>query len=522
MLDDATSREPVDTNDTLTTFYDIVLSPFSFDYFTFLALSDLERRRKGKKRIHLVIVPKTGVEDISREDLDLGVEEQEKSWRLYSMLCAGAWILPAMSSVTVCNTREQAKILFDQANGAIFPTDHTPDKPSMSWDKGHAVWHSSLGEELQSFKISENSRTVMKNWLKPRARGRKTVAITLREALYFPPRNSNLIEWSNFARQIEAEGYFCIFVRDAATVSDLPTPELEGFTLFPEAIFSLELRVALYEICHFCMFVSNGPAETAFYNKNIDYLYFVTGNWLTDTPSPFEGQGIGFDKTPPFSTETQKWVWKSHTSELLKSEFDAMIEKVDRRVANDEKPGATPLQPASINDLFEIGQCFERTNQFKNALMSYEYVTRKNPEHALAYLRSATIRLKGSHILGVFDSERCIHELDQAEKLGAVPSVDINIERGKMLMAIGRWEDALDTYEVILANISDFPPALIQRAIALDEMGKHEDAIEAYQKLIEIGHEHPNILYRIIENLKALGRISEAAELGLKWQKMKF
>lgn len=109
-----------------------------------------------------------------------------------------------------------------------------------------------------------------------------------------------------------------------------------------------------------------------------------------------------------------------------------------------------------------------------------------------------------------------------AEKHGAEPVIDVHVERGKLLMATGRWSEALSNFDTILAQMGDFPPALIQRAIALDEMGEHEEAINAYQKLIDIGHEHPNILYRIMENMKAMGRLTEAAQLGLEWQKMKF
>ena len=87
-------------------------------------------------------------------------------------------------------------------------------------------------------------------------------------------------------------------------------------------------------------------------------------------------------------------------------------------------------------------------------------------------------------------------------------------------MSLHRWEDALAVYnELQQENPTDLY-MLLQKAIIYDELGRHQEAIDCYQSLRNSGQNHRNIIYRIIENLKAMGRIKEAAALGLEWRQM--
>ena len=68
-------------------------------------------------------------------------------------------------------------------------------------------------------------------WLKRRgSNGRKIVTLTLREASYFPARNSDLKEWGNFARSLEAGGYFLIVLEMLKKITEETPKELDGIT----------------------------------------------------------------------------------------------------------------------------------------------------------------------------------------------------------------------------------------------------------------------------------------------------
>ena len=97
------------------------------------------------------------------------------------------------------------------------------------------------------------------------------VVITLREAGYWPHRNSNLPEWLRFAEHLKEEGEKVIFVRDTAKAAK----PLAEFLTWPKAALNLDVRMALYERARFCFFVANGPAGLAMFS-NVPHVQFQT------------------------------------------------------------------------------------------------------------------------------------------------------------------------------------------------------------------------------------------------------
>ena len=85
-------------------------------------------------------------------------------------------------------------------------------------------------------------------------------------------------------------------------------------------------------------------------------------------------------------------------------------------------------------------------------------------------------------------------------------------------MHLHLWRDALAIYDQLQQENPTDLYILLQKAIIFDELGRHQEAIDCYQGLRNSGQNHRNIIYRIIENLKAMGRIKETARaLGLEW-----
>ena len=105
------------------------------------------------------------------------------------------------------------------------------------------------------------------------------------------------------------------------------------------------------------MFVSNGP-EIGFYNKNISYLYFVTGNCFDERP--FEGQGIAFGYTPSFATAYQKWIWKAANEANLQSEFDRLENELSSALSDGTFIRGLTRQPEIRSHLIELaGDSYE-------------------------------------------------------------------------------------------------------------------------------------------------------------------
>ena len=506
----------VKNSDLLAAFYDLNVSPMSFDYFTFLALADLERRKQHKTSIHIVIVPNFGDGFLDWKGVDVGYDFSQKKWRLFNMIIQASWLVPAVVQLSLCNSREEASDIYSKYSGAIFPEGHSMEKPVMGWDKGLASWYGYKDQDLQCLSASAPSKEIMSTWLKTRVNGRKIVTLTLREASYFPARNSDLKEWGNFARSLEAGGYFPIVIRDAEKITEETPKELDGITQFPEAVFNMELRIALYELSYICMFVSNGPAEIGFYNKNISYLYFVTGNWLTERPTPFEGQGIAFGYTPSFATAYQKWIWKAANEANLQSEFDRLENELSSALSDGTFIRGLTRQPGNQVSHIELAEGFLRSGRFDNTIIVCDSIINEEPSNGQAYLLKAKAMIRHENI---FDQVVVEKNLLEAKKYGA-SRLDVKAEHGKFLMHLHLWRDALAIYDQLQQENPTDLYILLQKAIIFDELGRHQEAIDCYQGLRDSGQNHRNIIYRIIENLKAMGRIKEAAALGLEWHQM--
>jgi len=138
------------------------------------------------------------------------------------------------------------------------------------------------------------------------------VTITLREASYWPHRNSKLDEWLRFAKYLEDKGERVIFVRDTAKADE----PIKGFQTFPQAAKDLNIRMALYQGAKTNLFVANGPLTLALFS-DVPWLKFFE---LDDQGaynagrSEYWRQCVGLDPDKleqfPWSKPNQRIVWK--------------------------------------------------------------------------------------------------------------------------------------------------------------------------------------------------------------------
>ena len=87
-------------------YYDLNLSPISFDFVVFAINAEVIRRRLQYSAIHFIIVPGTAGgfrADDSEYDLD------NKLWRLSNIVTPICRLMPCPPSVSTCQTREEAK-----------------------------------------------------------------------------------------------------------------------------------------------------------------------------------------------------------------------------------------------------------------------------------------------------------------------------------------------------------------------------------------------------------------------------
>ena len=191
-----------------------------------------------------------------------------------------------------------------------------------------------LGRSCQIIETSPQARQYARQWLNTRTNGCRPVPITMRESNIKPERNSDLRVWAVIAHRLQAAGHFPFIIRDIDKACEALPLEFKEIDSCPEAVFNLELRMALYEESHICAFVANGPASACWFNRNVRYLYVLTGDWVNADPPEMYRLGIEVGQTPPFANHFQKWIWDGQDADIFMDEFVALDSLIEQSLAD--------------------------------------------------------------------------------------------------------------------------------------------------------------------------------------------
>ena len=304
-------------------FYDLALSPATFDLANFLVLAEVARSKGSYDCIRLLLVP-----DVSGQiKADRLHEEQAIKGRLRTILLPLIRLMPTCSTVQVLSCRDELNQygeIFSQKN--VFPTGYTPDLPASfySWQ---AVWDASTNNaDIQTMRAPSYICDKVDLWgCRNKIDFSRVVTLTLRESTYQLARNSSLLDWINFADYLTKKGYIPIFIRDYEKLgceakSDFPA----HFIVCSQASKDLLFRIALYEKSFLNYFVNNGPWVVALFNKFIAHIglkIITEEHFVTSTLYRINcGDPIGHNYC--FLKPWQKVIWKDDSFVNLVSSFE--------------------------------------------------------------------------------------------------------------------------------------------------------------------------------------------------------
>jgi hypothetical protein len=157
--------------------------------------------------------------------------------------------------------------------------------------------------------------------------GRKPVVITLREASYYPSRNSNIEAWTAWARE---SGEDVIFVRDTAK-ADEPLP---GFETCPRASQDLYFRTILMRLARCNLMVSNGPWILTLYSPSpwlcFGQLHPEIPDWRPGRPEWWNHQmGVPEGGQFPWSHPNQRLIWRDDSLESIRDAWAQYKDVID-------------------------------------------------------------------------------------------------------------------------------------------------------------------------------------------------
>jgi hypothetical protein len=313
-------------DDCLQFVYDLSVAPITFDFASYLAAAEIERRLRGFAGIDVYFVP--GRHDSIREehpDYEAVIDSKARLWRVRHMLMPLLAFLPSTRGMIVCGTRQQAAQLLSSDPRRIYPSDYRAFLPRAP-DKRVIFEHARAGVPIwPMFRATDQGRRLVADYLLREAKGRRPIVITLRNYGYSPERNSRNEDWVAFADSLDRRRYAAIFVPDSETVMKPPPADFSGHLVYEAASVNLEIRMALYEAAWLNLALMHGPLELCWYNERARYLFFITlGTAAMTTPEAMmrNGHRIGVDLD--FAKSYQRIVWLADEVTALRREFAAM------------------------------------------------------------------------------------------------------------------------------------------------------------------------------------------------------
>ncbi len=490
---------------TLLAVYDFASSRISFDFFSFLVLAEVERRKLDLDSIRLVVVPADGDGFHPNVQYDL----KQKQWRLRNVILSGVTLLPSCVGITMCHSRALAEELLSRWQGDVFPSGYEVFQPVVRWQMGWIVLAAHLGENLQVFRASAQARAYAQQWLSGRADGRRSVVLTLREASHNAQRNTELKEWAACARQLAADGFHPVIVRDIETALEPIPEEFDGIDLMSEAAFNLDLRFALYELAYFNLVPSNGPPTLGWFDRNVKFAYFATGDWLYDDPPPMEGMGIARGEKLPFHNRFQRMYWCDSDTNVLVSAARELAADIEATAPGPEMEEALNPVSSCRLPLDKLAARFLRADEWELAVAACAAGSdRGDSSPDLQRIgRLAAERLRSSRDAthgdaADFQRARKLAEsgsFEQAEKLlrnlmdrlpaACEPYVDL----GLILEAQQKYQEAAEVYGLAVQRGVAAPETVFRLGRVMEALGQMENALDCYEHLVDVGSKSPAV-----------------------------
>jgi len=291
----------------LNTYYDLKFAPATFDFGTYLVVSNAVRQSIGAETMGVTIVCDSFREKSQRE---LTTTKSELSWRINHILTKLPFLIPEIDSLTINKGGlEDIKLPF-------FPGGYPPAKDMVfPYTADNLIPFYGTGINLRPYKASEQARSFINN-----AFDDNVITISLRNSKFQPARNSNLEEWYKVYQELKASKFRPIVL---PCFEDYMTERLFAkydWEIYEPALLDLDLRLALYEKAKDNLCINNGVIIPLIHS---DCRYHIF-KWLTDGIPTCSIEwnkkvwGINYGENFQFSSSSgQHLVWEDDDAHLI-------------------------------------------------------------------------------------------------------------------------------------------------------------------------------------------------------------
>ena len=309
---------------TLYCFYDLQVSPPSYDFLTYIQLAELHRKRNNLANIFFVFVP--GLEDGFRGD-NYSKNISQCHIMMKNVVIPSCWLLPSCKGLAWLEHRDEANFFFEKANGYVFPRNYIPQTQIVADYTWPGIVAAYLRNETLTMLREPLGYSEMISSLFPDD-GRKLITITIREAPYNTKRNTNCQAWLSFLKVLDSSKYKIVIIPDT---NNLSNGVFEGFEYCRIASLDVSFRAAIYRKAYLNMFQDNGPALVALFSHSpllvIHQVYHADLGCTEDyfyrvaAIDPYEHHQYAMWQ------KNQCIVWQPDTSDVLREVFNRYVEE---------------------------------------------------------------------------------------------------------------------------------------------------------------------------------------------------
>ena len=340
--------------------YDFANSPTSFDFLSFLARAEIEKRQNGANSISVLFVL-NGKNSFWQSEGRSDTEHRKRLENLLIPLCQ-IWEIKTEEKA---HTRLDAQKIISNWRGPIFPHFYNiqmPPKDEYQW--AHLVAEHCTGVSLPLWQSNKKSQQQIQNIIKPDSR---TIAtITLRESS--DGRKSNFVAWAQLAKSLRSLGHRPIFLRDTDAMNIAPPLELSGEEFCNAASSDPILRGALYEFSNLCLMHSNGPMQMLWLGAKTRSMVFGISNsdFTQGCAVPIRSMGLNINSPLPMHMGRHKIIWEDDKPDVLQKH----IQKINRAISRRDLvlENAVPERP------LEIARRLRNTYRLPAAEKIYQYI----------------------------------------------------------------------------------------------------------------------------------------------------
>lgn len=458
-------------NNILYCFYDLLVSPPSYDFFDFMQTAELYRKRYSLDGIYFIFVPgsKGGFRD---DSLARTISQRYKLMR--NVVVPACWLLPSCNGVSWLHSRDEISPIFANAEH-VFPRGYTLHKPFSDYLRAGQTSAYLRGERQTELQEPPEYTEMVGSYLATEMESKKLITVTIRDAPYDKQRNTKFSEWSIFLRKLDPEEYKVIIIPDTF---NLWSRNLEGFDYCEMASLNILFRVAFYRQAYLNMLTAQGPCMAAFH-AGAPMLMFgpvntdiaSTKKWRRkmDSLEPDQRNQYAMFKV------NQRIAWGAETAGNIEGEFNKFINDFS------EIP-KQPLKEHGIQSKRHSQLMCEAALDYTAEKIKFHQIVQEDIDTLEAIIKLDERCIGAPHLLGMVASNMGQHET-------AVQLFNNCIE-----LSNGRHGSNPMGYRLLKAE-------------ALEKANNLEMALQEYLKIREVDWKNCRIAEKVLELNEKLGMI---------------